>query len=210
MVYSFQQGLIRKGINRFGLFFVALALAIAASLAISSTASAGHNGADISHQTGTCGETTFSAGIIDPDGTHKVGNMYLVVSAEGDTQFVNVPTDGSVATITTGPFYGSGDDVTISWNVFGGAERSYDQPLWNGYGTPTFSSDINAYATSQGGFGWVLDGPDEPNPFVNWNEFNVESCEITKDFCKKGGYAAFGFRNQGLCIQYANTGKDSR
>jgi len=32
----------------------------------------------------------------------------------------------------------------------------------------------------------------------------------TKDDCKKGGFAQYGFRNQGLCIQYVNTGKDSR
>lgn len=28
--------------------------------------------------------------------------------------------------------------------------------------------------------------------------------------CKNSGWVAFGFRNQGLCIQYVNTGKDSR
>lgn len=32
----------------------------------------------------------------------------------------------------------------------------------------------------------------------------------SKDECKKGGHADFGFRNQGLCIQFVNTGKDSR
>jgi hypothetical protein len=32
----------------------------------------------------------------------------------------------------------------------------------------------------------------------------------SKDDCKDGGFEAFGFSNQGLCVQYANTGKDSR
>jgi hypothetical protein len=32
----------------------------------------------------------------------------------------------------------------------------------------------------------------------------------TADECKKGGWEAFGFRNQGLCIQFVNTGRDSR
>ncbi len=31
-----------------------------------------------------------------------------------------------------------------------------------------------------------------------------------KEQCKTGGYADYGFRNQGLCIQFVNTGKDSR
>ncbi len=32
----------------------------------------------------------------------------------------------------------------------------------------------------------------------------------SKDECKKGGWEAFGFRNQGQCIRFVNTGKDSR
>jgi hypothetical protein len=32
----------------------------------------------------------------------------------------------------------------------------------------------------------------------------------TKNDCKKGGWKAFGFKNQGQCIQFVNTGKDSR
>lgn len=33
---------------------------------------------------------------------------------------------------------------------------------------------------------------------------------ITKNECKKGGWETFGFRNQGQCIRFVNTGKDSR
>ena len=32
----------------------------------------------------------------------------------------------------------------------------------------------------------------------------------SKDDCKKGGYADYGFTNQGQCIRYVNTGEDSR
>ncbi len=32
----------------------------------------------------------------------------------------------------------------------------------------------------------------------------------TKDDCKKGGWEQYGFRNQGQCIKFVNTGKDSR
>ena len=32
----------------------------------------------------------------------------------------------------------------------------------------------------------------------------------TKNDCKKGGWRDYGFRNQGQCIRYVNTGKDSR
>ena len=190
-------------------------LAIGAVLAAGS-ALASHNGALVSYETGDCGETTFTAGITDPAGGHKITNMYLVVHADGETQFEGpIPTDGSTVSITAGPFVGAGGLETISWNVFGGAERDYDQPLWNGYGEPNFGADIGAYATSQGGFGWVLDGPDEPNPFTNFNELVVEGCVATpadKDDCKDGGWEslfredASAFKNQGDCIQYVNTG----
>ena len=132
--------------------------------------------------------------------------MYLVVDASGATQYANIPTDGSSSNITVGPFF---DNTTISWNVFGGGERSYDQPLWNGYGSPTFNADIAAYATSQGGYSWVLDGPNNPNPFTNFNQFNVTGC-ATKEQCMDGGWTQFGFANQGQCIRFVNTGVDSR
>ena len=32
----------------------------------------------------------------------------------------------------------------------------------------------------------------------------------TKDDCKNGGWEAFGFRNQGQCVRFVETGKDSR
>jgi hypothetical protein len=28
--------------------------------------------------------------------------------------------------------------------------------------------------------------------------------------CKKGGWEAFGFKNQGQCVRFVQTGKDSR
>lgn len=33
---------------------------------------------------------------------------------------------------------------------------------------------------------------------------------MTVDDCKKGGWRGYGFRNQGQCIRFVNTGKDDR
>lgn len=33
---------------------------------------------------------------------------------------------------------------------------------------------------------------------------------LTKDDCKKGGWAQYGFKNQGQCVRFVETGKDSR
>lgn len=46
----------------------------------------------------------------------------------------------------------------------------------------------------------------------DWTPFHVPAKEdvATKEDCKNGGWEAFGFRNQGLCIRFVETGKDSR
>ena len=174
---------------------------------------ANHNPALVNFAVGACGETTFDATITDPAGTHKVANMRLVVHADSETQFTApIPTNGDAVSVTVGPFYDSPallTPITIMWRVFGGGERSYDDPLWNGFGGPTFSADVNAYGAANG-FGWVIAGPDDPNPFTTWHMFDVEPCALTKDMCKDGGWEALGFRNQGQCIRFVNTGQDSR
>lgn len=44
----------------------------------------------------------------------------------------------------------------------------------------------------------------------DWVTFEVLPDAQTKDDCKMGGWEDYGFRNQGLCIQFVNTGMDSR
>lgn len=83
--------------------------------------------------------------------------------------------------------------------------------------------------------GVSVDGRGEPNPVVvtktfeahetvevrlalggerdwdfDWVTFEVECNPETSDDCKKGGWEKYGFKNQGQCIRYVNTGKDSR
>ena len=183
-------------------------IGVFAMIVASGGAFAGHNGAVVTEDVNTCEPTTISATIADPDGTHIVSNMWLTVDDGDSVQTDIIPVDGSNLNFEVGPF---GSDKTVSWNVFGGGERSYDQPLWNGFGTASFSADIGDYAADVGGFSWVIAGVDDPNPFVNWNEVEVTGCAPeAKDECKDGGWAGFGFRNQGQCIRFVNTGQDSR
>jgi hypothetical protein len=44
----------------------------------------------------------------------------------------------------------------------------------------------------------------------DWVAFDVLPDAGAKADCKEGGWAEFGFRNQGQCIRFVNTGKDSR
>ncbi|MGH8911186.1 MAG: PEP-CTERM sorting domain-containing protein [Acidimicrobiia bacterium] len=44
----------------------------------------------------------------------------------------------------------------------------------------------------------------------DWVTFEVEPDASSKDDCKDGGWADFGFKNQGQCIRFVQTGNDSR
>lgn len=130
-----------------------------------------------------CGEITIDSQRNDT--THPLpANARLVVSAEGETE--NVPVGDS---ITVGPF--SGDDtVTVYYRIFGGGERDYDVPLWNGYGTVSFVADITAYGASNG-FAWVVSGPDDDNPFTTWETVDVDPCPApssTARTCEAPGF----------------------
>jgi len=44
----------------------------------------------------------------------------------------------------------------------------------------------------------------------DWTPFHVLPDAQTKDDCKNGGWASYGFRSQGACVQFVNTGVDAR
>jgi hypothetical protein len=57
--------------------------------------------------------------------------------------------------------------------------------------------------------GWAHEYDDDGDgTSLNWEARLVEV--DAKDQCKNGGWEAAGFRNQGQCIRFVNTGKDSR
>lgn len=199
----------------------ALALALVIPAVVAS------NPADISVEPQANGSLKFIAGITDPDGPGKVANMRLVVYvAPSSTGFTeeqleftgNIPIDGTTVEITVGPFLEPfGEQIEVLWRVFGGGERDYDNPSWNGYGEPGFGASVTAYATEVGTFNWVLAGPNDPNPFTNWNVEIVDPHTITgltgaqaTQLCKDGQWKGYGFKNQGQCVRYLVTGQDSR
>lgn len=196
--YTLSGGDNMKKITTLGILVAVMSLALALPVMAAGPA-------EVETDVNACEPSTFSA---SANGS-SVTNQYLTVDDGTTVQYENIPTNGSSAEISVGPF---GMDTLVSWNVFGGAERDYDQPLWNGYGTVNFSADIAAYAASQNGsYSWVIAGVEDPNPFVNWNEVLVPGCSPeVKDDCKKGGWEGYGFKNQGQCVRYVETGKDSR
>jgi hypothetical protein len=133
-------------------------------------ANAGHNTPNVYVSENMGSDDSFTVDTSWTDDTHQVTNAKLILELDGfETVLVYdfpAPTDLSI----------TGNDpcepVTGSYRVFGGGERSYDLPLWNGYGGETFTADINAYGAANG-WGWVTAGTDVENQFVNWTEFTV-------------------------------------
>jgi secreted PhoX family phosphatase len=50
----------------------------------------------------------------------------------------------------------------------------------------------------------------ESDERFDWTRFDVLPDAQSIADCQDGGFAAFGFENQGQCVRFVNTGKDSR
>lgn len=68
----------------------------------------------------------------------------------------------------------------------------------------TFSDVYGAAVCTACAIGETTDGPGATACILITND------PATKADCMKGGWEAFGFKNQGQCIRFVNTGKDSR
>jgi hypothetical protein len=50
----------------------------------------------------------------------------------------------------------------------------------------------------------------EADERFDWTRFDLVHDPETKADCKDGGWADYGFRNQGLCVAFVETGRDTR
>lgn len=133
-----------------------------------------------------------------------------------DCRYDIVPTVGSTAGFTTVTF-----DPTQATSVTTrtGAEASPHtcpasladmDTLSPGSTVRVFAINVGDTSASDEGLAGYLDNV-VLGTAADTTVYDFEAAEAqSKDDCKNGGYAAFGFRNQGLCIQFVNTGKDSR
>lgn len=68
----------------------------------------------------------------------------------------------------------------------------------------THTIQANAYVEVRMVFGA------ETDERFDWTRFDVLSDAKTKEDCKDGGWEQYGFKNQGQCVRFVETGKDSR
>lgn len=267
MIYNIKEGILKEKISRLSLFFVGLTLALAASLATFSPASAlSVSGCSFDDSTPGIwsleGDCSSSSQINVPANTTVEGNGYTISPTfsktdnsnnstigiiEADNVTINNLTiDGTLGTDLHGINAVSSEnvslnDVTLLNNdrtglVVNGSTVTVDNITTGGNGwhgiNVDLGSGVDGPATlTVNGFSnhtdlahiYVDDSTKDvsvidtnsqyvvTHPGIHPNDelYTLKTLD-NKDDCKNGGYAAFGFRNQGLCIQYVNTGKDSR
>ncbi len=132
-----------------------------------------------------------------------------------DCRYSVVPTTGSTGSFTTVTFDPSAEYpvATRGTSPFAcPASPSDMDDLSAGSNIRAFSLNVGDTSTSDIGLDGYLD-----NVVVNLDsgttvyDFEpVPAQATTKNDCMKGGFAAFGFKNQGQCIRFVETGKDSR
>jgi hypothetical protein len=131
-------------------------LAVAAALAwAASPASAHHNPPVVEvSEPGACGTTTFQ--FSQPEGTHVVGNVALVILADGEHHVLAVG-----ESLEVGPFDEA--PALIQYRIWGGGERDYDNPALD---------DLDAMLTyiDSGG------SPTDAEAPASYNSFEVEGC----------------------------------
>lgn len=163
-------------------------------------------GSDGAHQR----DYIFHVGVVDGTG--------LVVNGSNNTDFsfneykLLNENDGNYHVVQNAGWY------TLQHHFYDdGGSLSVDLNLLDSSGTTLFTatrsnvSDTIPAEVGGNGYGWFtyisVDGG-----------INMDALELilqvpepeTKNDCKKGGWEDYGFKNQGQCVRFVNTGKDSR
>jgi hypothetical protein len=143
---------------------------IGGALILAGTAHAGHAPPVLNvGGPGECGTVAFQADLpAEPHGSYQ--NARLVVDDGIDVHVAELGVKVEVGSFDT-------PTATIHYRVFGGGERDYDVPLWDGYepGPGAWRNSINDYGAEHG-WEWVHAGASDENPFVTWHTVEVEGC----------------------------------
>lgn len=112
----------------------------------------------------------------------------------------------------------AGTCAASTGTVYGNVDGKTDAASWDG---ENFSVTIDMSTDTPGSYCFVL------NPKEDVGDTNLRATRTfvleapvveppaptdpeNKNQCKKGGWEDFGFKNQGQCVRFAETGKDSR
>lgn len=102
----------------------------------------------------------------------------------------------------------SGTCAANEGTVLGNVDGFNDSFNWDD-GHFTATADVSTF--SSGDYCFVFNPGGNQNEVRETVEFSIVQADpISKQDCKRGGFGAFDFKNQGRCIQFVNTGRDSR
>ena len=145
----------------------------------------------------------FDAGWISQDITTVAGVQYTVA-------FDLAGNPGSPQGVKSVEVSAAGATATYSFDTTGKSTTNMGWTPETFTFTATGTTTTLMFKSLYNGAGFPDDaqGPAVDNVRVTFDSGPANP--TTVDQCKKGGWAQYGFRNQGLCIQFVNTGKDSR
>lgn len=157
---------------------------------------------------------------------HNNGAAATLESGEPTTTETGPSTIGATVWYSwTAPGSGTANFTTCNWGTGGDTTLGvYTGPAVNNLATVGANNDVAACADSSAGTATsevsftAVAGTTYHIQVGGHNGVNVDfqltwtlaSDPTTVEDCKNGGWMAFGFSNQGRCIQFVNTGKDSR
>lgn len=168
-------------------------------------------------------DTTDEA--LTPAGTSYENADLGVEIAPGDVIAFDYELDGAVCGGGQPRLFVEVDGTYV--NTFDGNDEGDCGELTDGLGTSTSGTVLYTYegdAGTVGHAGIVFDNvSDRGVATISLVEIGDHELDLTdgdgdedgedpttKDDCKNGGWKDYGFRNQGQCIKFVNTGKDSR
>ena len=150
-------------------------------------------------------------------------NVYANFGTSSDDKYYDcrynvVPTIGSTSAFTTVVF-----DPTKAYDVTQRSSSPYTCPavpadmdlLSPGSNIRAFVLNVGDTSASDVGLSGYLDNVvTDTDSGVTIYDFDpvvvVPPMATKKDDCKLGGYTTYGFKNQGQCVRFVETGKDSR
>lgn len=94
-------------------------------------------------------------------------------------------------------------------NLYGNTSVNSENPTPSTLNDGAFSASIDMSEDTPGTYCFVFN-PDAGDVTRASVLFELVAPLENKGQCKKGGWQDYGFKNQGQCIRFVNTGKDSR
>lgn len=134
-------------------------------------------------------------------------NVYTNLPGQSSTNFYDcrfdyTPDSGSITDFTTASFDRTDEPTRVAARGGATCPATLDE-LPEGSTINFFAISVGDSSANDTGLAGYYDNVVVENTDGSTVTFDFEP-KVAKDDCKKGGYEAYGFKNQGQCVAYAN------